>query len=167
MGVICPVDPNSTTLHQPEYIAILTRIGAILRRNSLPFPTKLVDGLIARLQAGEPPSILRDSNDIFGGMGSVSDYNLLSEDTRCVVGSLPSRAEREEDYKQLHRLIADLAERMCSDGIASPRVRDVGASCAIWAGDKAKACRIQPASFRVRKPTLWERILRWLRRGRS
>lgn len=131
---------DNTPSSLQAYIRLLSQIADLLARNNCTLQSAMVEDLMKRLDAGAPLSVLRDSNDVFGGMGSITDCSLLSPWS----GQSPDAARRDE--KDFQFLIAELAERMCADGIASSRVKDIGAARAIWAGDMAKAQRIKPGA---------------------
>lgn len=131
------ISKMNTRPDKQDYIEILERLGVLLTRNNYALQKNMLDEIITKLHNGEPRSIIRDSNDIFGGMGSVTDCSLLPP------WSKQSQDEAEKDEQEFNALVSDLAELMCLDGIASDRVRDIGVCRAIWAGDSQKARRIK------------------------
>jgi hypothetical protein len=153
----------NTDLTNPQkiqkYVTILERLAVLLERNNCGLHVGMLKEMITKLRAGEPLTIMRDSNDIFGGMGSVNDCCLLPP------WSPQPQHEAERDQKEFKGLLADLAEQMCIDGIGNRRVRNVGIVEADMAGDHAKEARLRRISFPLPKPTLWEKI-RDLFRGR-
>ena len=90
------------------------------------FQKGLLDNLVSRLTEGESREVLL-SNDIWGGSGSVTDCNLLSE------GGPQSKENARIDEQEFCSLVEDLAERMSSDGFATERVKQVGSVHAMWA----------------------------------
>ena len=101
-------------------------MGLLIERNGHVFQKGLLDNLVSRLTEGESREILL-SNDIWGGSGSVTDCNLLSEG-----GPQPKESARIDEL-EFCSLVEDLAARMMSDGLATERVKQVGSVRAMWA----------------------------------
>lgn len=109
-----------------DYIQLLERIGLLIERNGCQFQKGILDNIILCLKEGQSRDMLV-SNDIWGGSGSVTDCNLVSE------SSPQSKESARTDEREFCSLIAELAERILSDGFATERVKQVGGAFAMWA----------------------------------
>ncbi|MCX7180867.1 MAG: hypothetical protein NTX56_19570, partial [Proteobacteria bacterium] len=103
------------SLDPVPYLDLANRIEALLDRNGYSAESELLRRIESAIKAGGPLSLL-SSSDIWGGSGSVSDCNLLSE------AGPQSRQAAMEAHRDFCSLIAQLAKAMSVDGIADPRV---------------------------------------------
>jgi len=131
-----------------EYIKILERMLILFDSNGRELPRRELEKIIAQLRAGGPLSILKSFYGIIAGKDSVFEGSLSST---AIPTALPQAVK---DDKEMNWLRADLAERMCHEGLGSRFIRDDGITRALWAGDQAKAERLQKVSFKRTKPTL-------------
>jgi hypothetical protein len=152
-------EPSGSLASPEEYIRILERMLLLFDRNGRELPKRELEKMIAQLRAGEPLSILK------------SFYRIIAEKDSVFEGSLSSTAiptvlpQALNDEREMNLLRANLAERMCNEGLGSRFVRDDGITHALWAGDQAKAERLQKVSFEHPKPTLLKKFRDMLGRG--
>lgn len=117
---------NFRSLDPASYLDLVSRIRTLLDRNGYSAESELLLRIESAIEEGGPLSLL-SSSDIWGGSGSVSDCNLLSE------AGPQSRQAAMEDHRDFCSLIAQLAKAMLTDGIADPRVVSVGETYSRWA----------------------------------
>ncbi len=75
---------------------------------------QLVEGLVTRIRSGEDISVI-DSNDIWGGMGSVGDCSMFTGDE--------SNEVKRKNELELCDLLIRVAELMIFDGVGTARIK--------------------------------------------